>query len=85
MYSNGRSEEIIGDALRTSGIPRHKVVIMTKVGRVMSDEGPRAPGVPFMNREAALSKDYVNQYGVPSMSFPDLAIEERHSSASDPD
>lgn len=33
-----------------------------------------------MNRETALSKDYVNQSGVPSMDFANLAIEERHSS-----
>jgi hypothetical protein len=72
VYSNGRSEEIIGNTLRTCGIPRRKVVIMTKVGRVMADEGPQGPGIPFMNREAASSKDYVNQYGAKSMTFKSI-------------
>lgn len=31
MYSNGESERIIGKALKKYDIPRHKVLIFTKV------------------------------------------------------
>jgi aryl-alcohol dehydrogenase-like predicted oxidoreductase len=63
VYSNGVSEEIIGKALQEYNIPRRKVVIMTKVGRIMADEGNESDIVAFMNRQAEKSKDYVNQYG----------------------
>lgn len=53
---------MIGQALRKYDIPRRKVVLMTKVGRVMADDGEHE-GIPFMSREAAQSKDHVNQFG----------------------
>ena len=31
MYSNGRSEEILGRAIKKLGLPREELVIMTKV------------------------------------------------------
>ncbi|KAF3191677.1 hypothetical protein TWF225_000905 [Orbilia oligospora] len=63
VYSNGDSERIIGQALRKYDIPRRKVIIMTKVGRVMADAGAHE-GIPFMNQEASLSKDHVNHFGL---------------------
>lgn len=37
-YSNGRSEEIIGKALKQYNIPRHRVVILTKCFFGVADE-----------------------------------------------
>ncbi|KAK6533654.1 hypothetical protein TWF694_002588 [Orbilia ellipsospora] len=62
VYSNGESEVILGKALQKYDIPRRKVVIMTKVGRVMSDG--HDDGIPFMNDEASRSKDHVNYFGL---------------------
>ncbi len=61
VYSNGESERIIGKALQKYDIPRHKVLIFTKLhGTVAEDMGLRT----MMYRdEIATSKDYVNQYG----------------------
>lgn len=36
---------------------------MTKVGRIMADEGNENDVLAFMTLVAARSKDYVNQYG----------------------
>jgi aryl-alcohol dehydrogenase-like predicted oxidoreductase len=60
MYSNGRSEEIIGKALKEFNIPRRKVVILTKCWGVVNEHnGAQAmPNQPFYQ-----SKDYVNQFG----------------------
>jgi aryl-alcohol dehydrogenase-like predicted oxidoreductase len=63
VYSNGRSEEIIGKALRKYGIPRQKVVIMTKVGRIMADDQCRNEVVAFMDVIRTSCKDYVNSGG----------------------
>lgn len=60
-YSNGRSEEMIGKALKKFEIPRHKIVIMTKVSFCVGEEmdilGPACVD------ELGQSKDYVNQGG----------------------
>ncbi|KAK9313118.1 NADP-dependent oxidoreductase domain-containing protein [Lipomyces starkeyi] len=37
-YSNGVSEEIIGKAIRKFGIPREKLVIMTKCGFAVGEQ-----------------------------------------------
>lgn len=34
-YSNGRSEEILGKAIKKLGLPREELVIMTKVRRIV--------------------------------------------------
>jgi versiconal hemiacetal acetate reductase len=43
VYSNGRSEEIIGKALRIYDIPRPNVVIMSKVFFGVDTSGAQAP------------------------------------------
>ncbi|WFD45261.1 hypothetical protein MPSI1_003943 [Malassezia psittaci] len=42
VYSNGKSEEIIGKALKKYNIPRSRVVIMTKLFAPVNDEGEEA-------------------------------------------
>lgn len=63
-YSNGMSEEIIGEALRKFEIPRHKVVIMTKI-YFASSEDVSVIG-PLFAEQMGRSRDYVNQGGNPS-------------------
>ncbi|KAL4908204.1 hypothetical protein BDW74DRAFT_147042 [Aspergillus multicolor] len=43
IYSHGRSEEVLGKALKTYNIPRHRVVIMTKCFYGVDDEGKLPP------------------------------------------
>lgn len=38
VYSNGRSEEIVGKAIKKYDIPRHKVIIMTKCFWAVGEE-----------------------------------------------
>ncbi|KAL4913038.1 NADP-dependent oxidoreductase domain-containing protein [Aspergillus aurantiobrunneus] len=64
VYSNGRSEEIIGKAIQRYKIPRHKLVLMTKVGRVMADEPNRDDVVAFMGNLTVQCKDYTNIGGL---------------------
>jgi predicted oxidoreductase len=61
-YSNGESESIIGRAIKRFNIPRHKLVLMTKVGRIVGDTNG-GEFVAFLDDEVSKSKDYVNQYG----------------------
>jgi aryl-alcohol dehydrogenase-like predicted oxidoreductase len=65
VYSNGQSERIIANALRTHNIPRNKVVIMTKCYRVVCDPENYdvGSGVTMHHDLADKSKDYVNQWG----------------------
>jgi len=60
MYSNGLSEEIIGKAIKTFDIPRHKLVLMTKCSHVVGEE-PSIIDAKFP--EMRSTKDYVNQGG----------------------
>lgn len=55
----------MGKALRTFGIPRSKVVLMTKCYRVVCDSEQYDPGsgVTMHHELADTSKDYVNQWG----------------------
>ncbi|KAF2670194.1 Aldo/keto reductase [Microthyrium microscopicum] len=62
VYSNGGSEEVLGKFLRTFGIPRYKVVIMTKCAFAVGEE-PTAMGHAF-GEQMGRSKDYVNQGGL---------------------
>ena len=61
MYSNGISEEVIGKAIKKLGVPREKVVIMTKCFIHVADE-PDVHTAPFQ-QELGRSKDYVNRGG----------------------
>ncbi|KAH8810604.1 aldo/keto reductase [Xylogone sp. PMI_703] len=63
VYSNGASEQIFGKALRQYQIPRRRVVLMTKCGRHMSEDGDIST-TPLRPSEANKSKDYVNQGGL---------------------
>ncbi|KAK8029372.1 NADP-dependent oxidoreductase domain-containing protein [Apiospora marii] len=71
VYSNGESERIMGKALRKYGIPRSKVVLLTKCGRVVC--GPEnldvGSGVAAHSAEAARSKDYMNAWGLSRSSI----------------
>jgi aryl-alcohol dehydrogenase-like predicted oxidoreductase len=60
VFSNGDSERIIGKALKKFNIPRHKVVIMTKVFCTIGEhpENAMAYAEPLRG-----TKDYVNQSG----------------------
>ncbi|GKZ38229.1 hypothetical protein AbraIFM66950_010258 [Aspergillus brasiliensis] len=69
VYSNGLSETLIGRALRKYQIPRRKVVLISKVGRVMADDGGEKDVVAFMGPLAARSKDLVNTYGLSRKSI----------------
>jgi aryl-alcohol dehydrogenase-like predicted oxidoreductase len=61
VYSNGVSEEIIGKAIKKFGIPRHKLVILTKCYGTVGEQ----PGLRHITHpeEVKSSKDYVNQGG----------------------
>ncbi|CAH0049400.1 unnamed protein product [Clonostachys solani] len=65
-YSNGQSESIIGRAIKKLNIPRRKLVLMTKIGRIVADteNGPSSDFVAFLDSPVQRSKDYVNQYGL---------------------
>ncbi|KAF4471664.1 aldo-keto reductase [Fusarium albosuccineum] len=65
VYSNGQSERIMAKAISKFGIPRSKVILMTKCYRVICDPEQYDPGaeVTMHNDLADQSKDYVNQWG----------------------
>ncbi|RYP80124.1 hypothetical protein DL769_002610 [Monosporascus sp. CRB-8-3] len=65
-YSNGVSEEIIGRTIKRYNIPRRKLVLMTKVGRIVAHPDDSDPGdfVAFLDDLVGRSKDYTNQYGL---------------------
>jgi aryl-alcohol dehydrogenase-like predicted oxidoreductase len=60
-YSNGKSEEIIGEFLRRYEIPRQKVVILSKIFNPVMDDESRPPSVndgPLVN-QMGLSRKHV--------------------------
>ncbi|KAL8741023.1 MAG: hypothetical protein Q9190_006330 [Brigantiaea leucoxantha] len=60
VYSNGVSEEIIGKAIKKYNIPRHKLVIMTKLcGTVRENNEKKTLALQNIDRTV----DYVNQRG----------------------
>jgi aryl-alcohol dehydrogenase-like predicted oxidoreductase len=67
-YSNGDSERIMGKALKKFGIPRNKVIIMTKCFRMVCDPENYDPAATVLlhHELADYSKDYVNQCGMSS-------------------
>lgn len=56
MYSNGKSEEIVGKAIKKFNIPRSKIVILTKIFNPVADDDSRPPGVN--------DRAWVNQMGL---------------------
>ncbi|KFA51895.1 hypothetical protein S40293_04106 [Stachybotrys chartarum IBT 40293] len=61
MYSNGKSEEIVGKAIKKFNIPRSKIVILTKIFNPVADDDSRPPGVndgPWVN-QMGLSRKHV--------------------------
>ncbi|KAF9887981.1 hypothetical protein FE257_009370 [Aspergillus nanangensis] len=60
VYSHGRSEEIVGKALKKYNIPRHRVVIMTKCFYGVDDEG----GLPPIAASARNDGYFVNRVGL---------------------
>ena len=70
MYSNGASEEVLGHAIKTLGIPREKVVIATKLHHPTGD-GPNEKGSSRKHVRHAieaslrrLGTDYVDLYQI---------------------
>ncbi|KAK0443955.1 aryl-alcohol dehydrogenase [Desarmillaria tabescens] len=59
-YSNGLSEVILGEAIRTHNIPREKIVVLTKVYGVVGD----TPNVSLFGDPKADSEGYVNRHGL---------------------
>lgn len=60
-YSNGKSEEIVGKALKKFNIPRSKVVIMTKIFNPVMDDDSRPAAVndgPLVN-QMGLSRKHI--------------------------
>ena len=60
VYSNGRSEEIIGKALKTYDIPRSKVVILSKCYFGVATDGSQ----PSIAASSINDGDMVNQVGL---------------------
>ena len=61
VYSNGVSEEIIAKAVKKYSIPRHKLVIATKIcGTVREGNDPETMALKDVNNTV----DYVNQRGL---------------------
>ncbi|KAK8069462.1 hypothetical protein PG994_006078 [Apiospora phragmitis] len=70
-YSNGKTEAIIGRVIKDFNIPRRKLVLMTKFGRIVADteHGESSDFVAFLDESVQKSKDYVNQYGLSRMAI----------------
>lgn len=60
VYSNGRSEEIIGKALREFKIPRSKVVLLSKCYFGVNEDGDQ-PGISDVSTNDGA---WVNQVGL---------------------
>ncbi|KAJ5606066.1 Aldo/keto reductase [Penicillium lagena] len=60
IYSHGRSEEIIGKALKQFNIPRNRVVILTKCFFGVDDEG----NFPPISASATNDGEFVNRTGL---------------------
>ncbi|KAG2420544.1 hypothetical protein HFD88_000156 [Aspergillus terreus] len=61
MYSHGKSEEIVGKALKKYNIPRSRVVIMTKCYFGVDDQGNYPPPLTTGRQNAG---DYLNRVGL---------------------
>lgn len=62
IYSNGLSEQMIGNVIKKNKLPRHKLIILTKCFGAVGEE----PGTFTFRHpeEVKKSKDYVNQNGL---------------------
>ncbi|MCJ1452257.1 hypothetical protein MMC28_002599 [Mycoblastus sanguinarius] len=61
VYSNGASEEVIGNAIKKYNIPRQKLVICTKIcGTVREGNSPEVLALQDIDKTV----DYVNQRGL---------------------
>lgn len=61
VYSNGASEDIIGKAIKQYNIPRHKLVVCTKLcGTVREGNSPEVMALKDIDNTV----DYVNQRGL---------------------
>lgn len=60
VYSHGRSEEIIGKALKQYKIPRNRVVILSKCYFGVSDDGAQVPIAESSKNDGA----FVNRMGL---------------------
>ena len=78
QYSLGKSEEVTGEALKRNG-KRNRIVLATKVYRVMSEDDPNAAGASrrhiIEQCEASLKRlqtDYIDLYQIhrPSVDVP---------------
>lgn len=64
IYSNGKSEEIIGKFIKEYQVPRHKLVILTKCFASIGEE------YSFQNDpEMKTTKDYINNGGLSRQSI----------------
>lgn len=88
MYSVGRSEEVVGRALKDFGPPREELVIATKVYNPMGD-APNARGLSRKHIMAAidaslkrLQTDYVDLYQIHRFD-PETPIEETMEALND--
>ncbi|KIW02822.1 uncharacterized protein PV09_05880 [Verruconis gallopava] len=61
VYSNGVSEELIGRIIKKNGIPRHKVIILTKCFGTVG-ETPALSHLKYPQMKN--TRDYVNQSGL---------------------
>jgi len=61
VYSYGRSEEILGKAIKQLGLNRDEIVVMTKVFFTVAKAGANISGVPMADLDAL---GYVNQHGL---------------------
>ncbi|KAF3396444.1 Aldo-keto reductase dtxS3 [Penicillium rolfsii] len=66
VFSNGQSETIIGKAIKKHQIPRHKVVLITKVFCTVGEHGDNAMAYAAPLRG---TKEYVNQSGLSRQSI----------------
>ncbi|CEO60246.1 Putative Voltage-gated shaker-like K channel [Penicillium brasilianum] len=60
VYSHGRSEEVVGKALKKFNIPRNRVVIMTKCFYGVDDQGQFPP----IWQSARNEGDFINRVGL---------------------
>jgi len=61
VYSNGRSEEMIGNVIKKCKIPRHKLVLLTKCFGTVG-EIPEVNHIKYPHMKN--TKDYINQGGL---------------------
>ncbi|KAJ7255771.1 NADP-dependent oxidoreductase domain-containing protein [Mycena rebaudengoi] len=62
IYCNGESERVIGSFLKKYNIPRHKIIIATKIKHLVVEDDIAAYG--FRQPELRNQRNYVNQDGL---------------------